>query len=141
LVEALNIAILELNTPVLGICLGMQLMTLSSEEGTLPGLGWINAKTVKIPVVDDIKVPHMGWSLINYQKQEAINQDPLPNERYYFVHSYCVQCLDADDRLAQVTYGTDFDVMFQKGNIIGAQFHPEKSHKFGKKLLKSFAQL
>ncbi|MCF2857413.1 imidazole glycerol phosphate synthase subunit HisH [Pseudoalteromonas sp. SMS1] len=141
LVEALNKAVLELNTPVLGICLGMQLMTLSSEEGTLPGLGWINAKTVKIPVVDDIKVPHMGWSLINYQKQEAINQDPLPNERYYFVHSYCVQCLDADDRLAQVTYGTDFDVMFQKGNIIGAQFHPEKSHKFGKKLLKSFAQL
>ncbi|NOH65225.1 imidazole glycerol phosphate synthase subunit HisH [Vibrio rotiferianus] len=141
LVEALNKAVLELNTPVLGICLGMQLMTLSSEEGTYSGLGWINAKTVKIPSVDGIKVPHMGWSLINYQKQEAINQDPLPNERYYFVHSYCVHCLDSDDRLAQVTYGTDFDVMFQKGNIVGAQFHPEKSHKFGKKLLKSFAQL
>ncbi|MCG9723786.1 imidazole glycerol phosphate synthase subunit HisH [Vibrio brasiliensis] len=141
LVEALNKAVLELNTPVLGICLGMQLMTLSSEEGALPGLGWVNAKTIKIPVVGGIKVPHMGWSSIKYQKQEAINQDSLPNERYYFVHSYCVQCLDAGDSLAQVTYGTNFDAMFQKGNIVGAQFHPEKSHKFGKRLIKNFAQL
>mgnify|MGYP003575373011 CR=1 FL=1 len=128
--------------PVLGICLGMQLLTQSSEEGKLPGLGWIDAKTVRFQFADySLKVPHMGWNLVQKKNESPLIQD-LPEEpRFYFVHSYYVQCNHPGNVLTTTHYGTDFHSIVQQENIYGAQFHPEKSHKFGMKLLRNFAQL
>ncbi|HQT24177.1 MAG: imidazole glycerol phosphate synthase subunit HisH [Sphingobacteriales bacterium 17-39-43] len=129
--------------PVLGICLGMQLLTSSSEEGLLPGLGWINAKTVKFKFNEDssLKVPHMGWNLINAKNDSRLTKN-LPDEpRFYFVHSYFVKCHHPENIVCTTHYGHDFDSVIQKDNIWGAQFHPEKSHKFGMKLLKNFSEI
>jgi glutamine amidotransferase len=129
--------------PVLGICLGMQLLTSSSEEGLLPGLGWINAKTVKFKFSEDssLKVPHMGWNLINVKNDSRLTKN-LPDEpRFYFVHSYFVKCHHPENIICKTHYGHDFDSVIQKDNIWGAQFHPEKSHKFGMKLLKNFSEI
>lgn len=128
-------------TPILGICLGMQLLTDHSEEGGLPGLGFIPGKTLRFPAKDDLKVPHMGWNLVN-----EVNPSPLtthlPEEpRFYFVHSYYVKVNDPAHRVMTATYDVTFDSVIQKENIFGAQFHPEKSHKFGMQLLKNFASL
>jgi len=128
--------------PVLGICLGMQLLTKSSEEGKLPGLGWIDAKTIRFQFADhSLKVPHMGWNLVYKKKESSLIKD-LPGEpRFYFVHSYHVKCSNPSDVLTTTHYGIDFDSIIQHQNIYGAQFHPEKSHKFGMTLLQNFAQL
>lgn len=128
--------------PLLGICLGMQLLTNSSEEGKLPGLSWIDAETTRFQLRDQsLKVPHMGWNLI-YKKNESPLIKDLPQEpRFYFVHSYCVRCANPEDVLATTHYGVEFHSIIQHGNIYGAQFHPEKSHKFGMKLLENFAHL
>ena len=128
--------------PVLGICLGMQLLTKSSEEGKLPGLGWIDAETKKFRFNDpSLKIPHMGWNLV-YKRNESRLIDNLPEEpRFYFVHSYYVQCVNSGDVLTTTHYGDDFHSIIQHGNIYGAQFHPEKSHKFGMKLLQNFSSL
>jgi imidazole glycerol-phosphate synthase subunit HisH len=127
--------------PVLGICLGMQLLSHSSEEGKLKGLGWIDAKTIRFQLADpSLKVPHMGWNLV-YKKRESSLINNFPEEpRFYFVHSYHVQCSNANDVLTTTHYGIDFHSIIQHQNIYGAQFHPEKSHKFGMKLLQNFAQ-
>jgi glutamine amidotransferase len=140
--EVLNRKALQDKVPILGICLGMQLLTKSSEEGVLPGLGWIDAKTIKFKFDDPkLKIPHMGWNLTYPQKKHPIIEN-LPDEpRFYFVHSYYVQTNNKDDILANTYYGLDFNSMVQHNNIIGAQFHPEKSHKFGMKLLENFALL
>ena len=133
----------EEKVPVLGICLGMQLLTNSSEEGKLQGLGWIDAQTVKFNFKGDttLKIPHMGWNRIY-----TVNDNPLtaglPEEpRFYFVHSYYVQANDPADVLSTTHYGSDFHSVIRHENIYGAQFHPEKSHKFGMKLLENFARL
>ena len=135
--------VLDEKVPVLGICLGMQLLTDSSEEGQLPGLGWITAKTTKF-ILDKqskLKVPHMGWSRVYEKKPSQLTKD-LPDEpRFYFVHSYYVKAADEQHVLATTTHGIEFDSIIQKENIFGAQFHPEKSHKFGMKLLENFARL
>ena len=140
--EVLDRKALQEKVPVLGICLGMQLLTQSSEEGKLPGLGWVNAKTVRFQSAGySFKIPHMGWNLI-YKKNESQLIQDLPEEpRFYFVHSYYVQCSDPDNVLTTTHYGIDFHSIIQLKNIYGAQFHPEKSHKFGMKLLQNFAQL
>ena len=143
LIEVLNQKALVVKVPVLGICLGMQLLTNGSEEGNLPGLGWVDAQTVKFKFEVDtkLKIPHMGWNRIYPQKQYSL-LDNLPTEpRFYFVHSYHVQCNNLGDVLATTSFGGDFHSMLQHENIYGAQFHPEKSHKFGMKLLKNFAEL
>ena len=129
-------------TPVLGICLGMQLLTNTSEEGKLPGLGWIDAETVRFQFADpSLKVPHMGWNLVYKKNGSPLIQD-LPEEpRFYFVHSYRVQCKNPADVLTTTSYGIDFHSIIQHENIYGAQFHPEKSHKFGMRLLENFARL
>ena len=140
--EVLDKKATEEKVPVLGICLGMQLLTKSSEEGKLPGLGWIDARTLRFQFADhSLKVPHMGWNLV-YKKNESPLTTNLPEEpRFYFVHSYHVQCSNPGDVLMTTHYGIDFHSIIQHENIYGAQFHPEKSHKYGMKLLENFARL
>jgi imidazole glycerol-phosphate synthase subunit HisH len=127
--------------PVLGICLGMQLLTNSSEEGKLPGLGWINAKATRIPITDGLKVPHMGWNLVKPCNQSKLTADFPAESRFYFVHTYAVHCESPDNAILRTTHGVEFDAAIQHDNIYGVQFHPEKSHKFGMQLLKNFASL
>lgn len=140
--DVLNQKALQEGVPVLGICLGMQLLTKKSEEGKLPGLGWIDAATMKFQLTNySLKVPHMGWNLV-FGKNESPLINDLPDEpRFYFVHSYHVQCNDPANVLATTRYGIEFHSIIQRKNIYGAQFHPEKSHKFGMKLLQNFAEL
>lgn len=128
-------------TPVLGICLGMQLLTEGSEEGNESGLGWIKAKTLRFTnLPPELKVPHMAWSEIVPKKKVAL-LDGLPQpSRFYFVHSFFVKCLYEEDVLAEANYGSAFCCALQHDNIIGVQFHPEKSHRFGFQLLKNFAE-
>lgn len=143
LLTVLDKKVLAEKVPTLGICLGMQLLTNGSEEGMLPGLKWIPAKTLKFRFAADskLKIPHMGWNRVFEKKQSPLIQD-LPQEpRFYFVHSYYVQCDNESDVLTTTHYGADFHSMVQKDNVYGAQFHPEKSHKFGMKLLENFAKI
>ncbi|MCP4588113.1 imidazole glycerol phosphate synthase subunit HisH [Pseudoalteromonas sp.] len=127
--------------PLMGICLGMQLLGLSSEEGTLPGLGLIDSETKKFPE-QDVIVPHMGWSTVsmNSKKAGAFFKDSIDKEqRYYFVHSYYMECKNKDDVFMISQYGnTEFVSAVQNGNLYGFQFHPEKSHKFGMSVFKGF---
>jgi glutamine amidotransferase len=128
--------------PVLGICLGMQLMTLKSEEGMLQGLGWIDAVTVRFRFDDPahFKSPHMGWNFIRQHKESRLLKDMVPESRFYFVHSFFVKSNTPSDILTTTEYEKEFTSSFEKGNIIGVQFHPEKSHKFGMALLRNFAE-
>ncbi|MDP3517059.1 MAG: imidazole glycerol phosphate synthase subunit HisH [Pseudohongiella sp.] len=140
---ALDHAVLVRKVPVAGICLGMQMMTLGSEEGTLPGLNWINAKTVRFSSVGEVplKVPHMGWRIVHKSKESRILENLEPVSRFYFVHSFYVNCLDPTDTLLTASYGNvSFDAAFERDNIFGFQFHPEKSHRFGMSLLKAFVE-
>jgi len=142
LIPVLNQKALIEKVPVLGICLGMQMMTKKSEEGTKAGLGWIDAETIKFrpdPSLN-LKVPNMGWNYI-----KVLRENPLvemnSKSRFYFVHSYYVKCIDESQSLATSNFGIDFTCMVNKGNIYGAQFHPEKSLKFGMKVLDNFAKI
>lgn len=127
--------------PILGICLGMQMLTRSSEEGTQPGLGWIAASTKRFPLLPGLKVPHMGWNLVTPTRESELTRDLAAEARFYFVHSYCVNVDDDKDSILKTNYGITFDAAVQHENIFGAQFHPEKSHRFGMQLLKNFARL
>ncbi len=141
--EVLNTKVLGEKIPTLGICLGMQLLTDSSEEGVLDGLGWIPAKTIKFSFdkTQNLKVPHMGWNEVQTVHPSLLT-DNLPNEpRFYFVHSYHVQTIHPEHILMTTHFGFDFHSIIQKDNVFGAQFHPEKSHKFGMKLLENFAKI
>lgn len=128
--------------PFLGICLGMQLLTRSSEEGIKKGLGLIDAETIafSFPEHSTLKIPHMGWNWVTAQKENPL-MDNSERNRFYFVHSYYVRCNNAEDVLATTEYGSTFTCAFQHNNIFGTQFHPEKSHRFGLQLLKKFATL
>lgn len=139
--EILLKKVAEQATPILGICLGMQLLTRGSEEGKLGGLGLVPASTVRFPAIEGLKVPHMGWNVVKPTRNCALIEGLPANARFYFVHSYCVHVDDAADSLLRCHYGVDFDAAFQRGNIYGAQFHPEKSHKFGMTFLGNFASL
>jgi glutamine amidotransferase len=141
--EALDAKALDERVPVLGICLGAQLLTRSSEEGVLPGLGWIPAHTTRFvfPSGSNYKVPHMGWNDAVASRPSPLT-DQLPAEsRYYFVHSFYIRTDDEADSLLKTSYGVEFDSGIHRGNIYGVQFHPEKSHKFGMNLLRSFSKL
>ena len=141
--ELLDRKALHEKVPVLGICLGMQLLTNSSEEGKLPGLGWIPAKTTRFMFAKDskLKVPHMGWNRVYEKNPSLLISDLPPEPRFYFVHSYYVTAQDEKHVLTTTVHGVEFNSIIQKENIFGAQFHPEKSHKFGMKLLENFARL
>lgn len=142
LTDVLREMALVKKTPFLGICLGMQIMCQSSEEGFLPGLSFIQAEVKKFDFGSDskLKVPHMGWNKIRINKSSAILNGLDDDSRFYFVHSYFVKCQNEIDVLTQTTHGFNFVSSFQVDNLIGAQFHPEKSHRFGVTLFKNFLE-
>lgn len=141
---ALHQAVLQKKTPILGICLGAQLMTRSSEEGSSPGLSWFDAEVRHFSHLsngESLRVPHIGWNRVHQQNDCAIAVD-LPNEpRYYFVHSYYIQADHAKDVLFTTTYGGEFASGLHRENLYAVQFHPEKSHKFGLKLFENFLKI
>ena len=139
--EVLGRKALVERVPILGICLGMQLLTRGSEEGELPGLGWIAATSRRFPRESGLKVPHMGWNLVRPSTASRLTEGFEEETRFYFVHSYYVAVDDPRNSILKTTYGVEFDSAIQNGNIYGAQFHPEKSHRFGMRLLKNFADL
>jgi glutamine amidotransferase len=142
LITPLNKKIMEEKTPLLGICLGMQLITKKSEEGALLGLGWIDAETVKFKFsTNDLKIPHMGWNYLSIKKPSKLFTNMYEEPRFYFVHSYYVACNDKKDILTTTDYGFEFASAIEKENIYATQFHPEKSHKYGIKLIQNFIEL
>jgi len=144
LLPLLRKRVLEDKVPILGVCLGMQLLGNKSEEGTLPGLGWLSSETIRFKFGNanaKLKIPHMGWNQLTVCKLHPLFTDLETVNRFYFVHSYHVVCANPDNVLATTSYGVDFTSAIVKDNIMGVQFHPEKSHKFGMRLLKNFAEL
>ena len=141
IIPILNNKVLIQKTPILGICLGMQLLTQKSEEGIKKGLGWIDGETVKFNFNTNgqLKIPHMGWNYVNVKKENPLI-DINEKNRFYFVHSYYVKCKE-EQSIATTHYGFDFTCMMNKDNIFGAQFHPEKSLRFGIKFLENFVKL
>lgn len=142
--DPLNGAVLERQVPILGICLGMQLMCKSSEEGQEAGLGWIDAEVLRFDFEGEaagLKVPHMGWNAVSTLRGDALVSDEQVERRFYFVHSYYVECTNQQDVLLQCKYGKEFVAGFHRENIWGVQFHPEKSHKFGMELFKRFLEV
>jgi glutamine amidotransferase len=144
-IEPMNDKVLVQKMPVLGICLGMQLMTNSSEEGDEKGLGWIDGVTKKFNfgIDSSFKNPHMGWNIVSLANKSPLNYglDTIEEIKYYFVHSYFVQLYNTSDLILSCDYGQIFCSAFQHDNIFGVQFHPEKSHKYGFILLKNFANI
>jgi glutamine amidotransferase len=141
-IDILNEEVLVRKKPVLGICLGMQLMCKSSEEGVLPGLGWIDAVVKKFSLEEStLKVPHMGWNSIEVCKPNPLIDLSEEEIRFYFTHSYHPVCSDPSDILATTHHGYNVTAAFNHNNIFGVQFHPEKSHRFGMELLKKFVKL
>lgn len=139
--RVLNHKALVERTPILGVCLGMQLLTRASEEGTLPGLGWIPGASSRFPKQEELKVPHVGWNVALPNTPSRLTAQVGDEPRYYFVHSYCVHVDDPAHSLMKTHYGIDFDSAIGRGNIYGVQFHPEKSHRFGMQILNNFAEL
>jgi glutamine amidotransferase len=140
LIDSLNRKVLIEKTPILGICLGVQLFTNYSEEGEMNGLSWFNAQTIKFKFSNfiNLKTPHMGWNSITQKKNSKLFDDISLDSRFYFVHSYHLTCNEELDSLAETNYGYNFVSAIEKNNIAGVQFHPEKSHKFGMKILNNF---
>jgi imidazole glycerol-phosphate synthase subunit HisH len=128
--------------PILGICLGMQLMVNGSEEGKKQGLGLVPGNVKRFPSGDGLpRVPHMGWGRVKSHKSSTLFSEIEENRRYYFAHSYYVSCDDQRDILATTEYGVNFVSAYQRKNIFGVQFHPEKSHRYGMALLDRFLQI
>tara|TARA_A100001015_G_C15027028_1_gene731067 strand:- start:2403 stop:3011 length:609 start_codon:yes stop_codon:yes gene_type:complete len=139
--ESLSLKVIKEKIPLMGICLGMQLITNSSEEGDLLGFGWIDANVKKFPVSRKMKVPHMGWNNVQIISTDKITKNLSDKEKYYFVHSYYVSVKDQKYSLMKTIYSLEFDSGIFFENIYGFQFHPEKSNKYGMKLLKNFSEI
>ena len=141
--EKLDELVLEKKIPVIGICVGMQMLAKSSEEGTLNGLGWIDGIVKKFDKskIKNAPLPHMGWNNLKIEKKNKIFDNLEENPRYYFLHSYYFECENKEDVIATATYGEKFDCMINHKNIYGIQCHPEKSHHNGMQLLKNFGEL
>jgi imidazole glycerol-phosphate synthase subunit HisH len=143
LIPVLERKVLEEGTPVLGVCLGMQLLTRGSEEGSRPGLGWIDARTIRFradPGAPAIRVPHMGWSVLRYDASHPLLAGLGAEPRFYFAHSYHVVCDDPRTEIGWASHAREFPCIVGAGNVLGVQFHPEKSHRFGLRLLENFAR-
>jgi glutamine amidotransferase len=144
LISCLNMKVQQQKTPVLGICLGMQLFSEYSEEGNVRGLGWISAKVQRFafPVSNhNLKVPHMGWNSVRILKDSVLLNKINNGDSFYFAHSYYVSCNSSTDVLCRTNYGVEFDAAIQMDNIYGFQFHPEKSHAKGMKIIDNFISL
>ncbi len=142
-IAPLNRLALDQRIPVLGICLGMQMLCRGSEEGVLPGLGWIAADVVEIDIGGkaQLKLPHMGWSVVKPRSYNPLIPYDEGEQRFYHVHRYRAVCDDQSDILCSTEYGTRFTTGVHRGNIFGLQFHPEKSHRFGMGVMRRFATL
>lgn len=143
LVDALNERVLGDRVPVLGICLGMQLLTRGSTEGSLPGLGWVEGRTLRFSPPENgerLKVPHMGWNLAEPAAGSLLFRGLESEPRFYFVHSYHVEVDDPAQVAATTHYGLTFPSAVECGHVMGVQFHPEKSHHYGMALLRNFAE-
>ena len=140
LVPALHEAVVAKKTPILGICLGMQLFARGSEEGGAEGLGWIDADVVRFGVEDTLryKVPHMGWNGVRVTRSSPLLDGVTDQTEFYFVHAYHLVCRDAEVALCDTDYEYPFTSVVQRENVYGVQFHPEKSHDAGEALLRSF---
>ncbi len=145
LLPVLNRRVLEHKVPILGICLGMQLFCRASEEGELPGLGWIDAEVVRFSFPEkegkQPKIPHMGWNTINFKSHSRLFESYEELPRFYFVHSYHVICDSENTSVATAFHGYEVTVSVEKDNIFGVQFHPEKSHKYGIQLFRNFVEM
>lgn len=142
--EALDLKVKEERVPILGICLGMQLFALTSEEGVARGLGYIDSHFKRFSPDHEnrrLLVPHMGWSQVKITQPHALTHGLSDEARFYFVHSYWGSCHDAENVILTCQHGVTFAAAFASGNVMGVQFHPEKSHRFGMKLLHNFAML
>ncbi len=140
--DTLEEKVIVAQTPLLGICLGMQILGKKGEEGSLPGLGWLDADVVKFRFAGDsgYRVPHMGWNVVRESRENVLFTGMPDEKRFYFLHSYYLDCRDPGDVVGQTEYGIAFCSAVQHGHIFGVQFHPEKSHKFGLQLLKNFIE-
>jgi glutamine amidotransferase len=140
LIPLLNDKVLKQKTPVLGICVGAQMLGHGSEEGTEAGLGWIDMKVKRFPALPNLRVPHMGWcNVTNTSRGHSLFDSLSEDAKFYFVHSYYLAPVCEKDILLTATYGEKFAAAVGRDNIVGVQFHPEKSHRFGKQLLGQFA--
>ena len=143
LLEPLNEAVLNKQKPILGICLGMELMAKSSEEGNADGLGWFDAEIIRFKVSDKMKykIPHIGWNRIRITKNSLLMNNLSEMSEFYFVHSYHLRINNQSDVLNETRYEFAFPSAIEKDNIFGVQYHPEKSHDAGAQLLKNFIEL
>ncbi len=143
LADVLNEEVLIKQKPVLGICLGMELMAKASEEGNARGLGWLAAGATRFDIGDSdrYKIPHMGWNEISIRKTSRLMEGIEDGSEFYFAHSYHLTLDDPADLLAETEYGTGFPSAIEKNNIFGVQYHPEKSHDVGARLLKNFVEM
>ena len=142
--EALDELVLSQAVPVLGICVGMQILAAGSEEGVLPGLGWIDGTVRKFHTTTSthpIRLPHMGWNDVGPVTSSELFAGLETHARFYFLHSYYFECSRQDNVLAHAEYGGTFTCAVHSKNIFGVQFHPEKSHRYGTRLLQNFAEL
>lgn len=142
--EVLNKKVQEDKVPILGICVGMQMLADSSEEGTKNGLGWIHGKVKKFEknhIPDKPKIPHLGWNSIEISRDCPLFKNVNPEVGFYFVHSYYFECADESNVICETVYGKSFHSAVNRENIYGVQFHPEKSHDNGIQLLRNFAYL
>ena len=143
LLDVLREAVLEKRKPILGICLGMQLMAKKSEEGNSQGLGWFDAEVVKFQVSDNrkYKIPQMGWNQVNIKKQSPLMNKIPESSEFYFLHSYYLKINNQFDMLNETHYDSHYPSAIEKDNIFGVQYHPEKSHDIGAVLLDNFIKL
>ena len=143
LLDELNEAVLIKQKPVLGICLGMELMAMMSEEGDTPGLQWLDAEAVRFKISGAArhKVPHMGWNRIRIKKVSPLMKGVEDLSEFYFAHSYHLEINDRSDLLNETEYGISFPSAVERNNIFGVQYHPEKSHRSGVQVLKNFIEM
>lgn len=143
MIELLNQKVNDEKVPILGICLGAQLMCNGSEEGGVEGLSWFDAEVKKFNFNDstNLRIPHMGWNYVNHVKDSIISKELPQDSRFYFVHSYHMVTKHTNDILFKTNYGYDFVSGLQHENKFACQFHPEKSHKYGIQMFKNFASI
>ncbi len=143
LINLLNDKVLGHKTPTFGVCLGMQLLLKRSEEGDQPGLGWVDGEVIRFrfePKQAQLKIPHMGWNTVTFRQPSVLFAEMESAPRFYFVHSYHAVCHQSDDVIATTEYGYAFASAIQHANIVGVQFHPEKSHRFGMQIYRNFVE-